>query len=282
MIGPGSIDRWIPAAIIVALWPVWRWYGLRMADGSDEKWGLLALVTLATFVIWRRGRWGETSPPLPAAAVILLLYTISYPFVPPLVRAMIAVSAVGIFVGSWAFGNPLHAGTWGLLMLALPVTASMQYYLGYPLRVITGRASAFLLTLLGLTVSSSGTSMRWMGETVVVDAPCSGVHMLWVGAWLALTLACFYELSTNRTILTAVFSMIAVMAGNILRAAVIFYREAGIVNWPAWTHEAVGVAIFCLVSGAILFWIHLMKWRHRCGQNTSSRLSVSRPRLFHF
>jgi len=268
------IDRVLPAALLVSLWPVWRWYGLRMADGSDEKWGLLALATLAVLVLSRRGKWGASSPPLPAAAVILLLYTVSYPFLLPLARAMIAVSAIGIFVGSWGFGNPLHAGTWGLLMLALPVIASMQYYLGYPLRVLTGRASAFLLTLAGLAVSSSGTSMKWMGETVVVDAPCSGVHMLWVGAWLALTLACLYELSTGRTILSAGFSVAAVLVGNIIRAAILFYKEAGIVHWPAWTHEAVGVAIFCVVSGAIFGWVYLIKGRPQCRQGTASSLSV--------
>ena len=31
----------------VAFWPVWRWYGERITDGSDEPWGIVALATHA-------------------------------------------------------------------------------------------------------------------------------------------------------------------------------------------------------------------------------------------
>ena len=39
--------------LAAALWPTWLWMGRRMADGSDDPLGLLALAALAA-VAWRR------------------------------------------------------------------------------------------------------------------------------------------------------------------------------------------------------------------------------------
>ena len=45
---PGLLLTWtVPAALLAACWPVGRWYALRMTDGGDDAWGLLALATLA-------------------------------------------------------------------------------------------------------------------------------------------------------------------------------------------------------------------------------------------
>ena len=37
--------RWL-ALLALALWPTWWWMGQRMADGSDDPLGLLALAAL--------------------------------------------------------------------------------------------------------------------------------------------------------------------------------------------------------------------------------------------
>ena len=51
----------------------------------------------------------------------------------------------------------------GLVLLALPWIASLQYYGGYPLRVITAQASAWLLQLAGLAAERSGTGHAGAG-----------------------------------------------------------------------------------------------------------------------
>jgi exosortase/archaeosortase family protein len=264
-------SRWVPvAALMLAFWPVWRWYVLRMADGSDEKLGLVALVTLAVLAV-AKARQGEACRlPLPAAAVLVGLYALTYPWLPPLARAVIAVSTAGLFVSALAFGRAFRPAVWGLLLLALPVTASMQYYLGYPMRVAAGRASAWLVGLTGVSVTARGTCLRWMGETVAVDAPCSGVHMLWAGAWLSFTLACLYGLPAMRTFALAAFSAVAVLAGNAVRAAVLFYKEAGLVHWPAWAHEGVGVVVFAATALVILGGVRAMKGGVPCAPDPSS------------
>jgi len=37
-----------------------------------------------------------------------------------------------------------------------------------------------------------------------------------------------------------------------LRATVLFFPEAGLVHWPGWTHEAVGLAAFIAVIAPLL------------------------------
>lgn len=264
-------SRWLPVtALLAAFWPVWRWYILRMLDGSDEKLGLVALATVVVLAAVKRTKGEGGRLPLRAASVLVGLYVLTYPWLPPLAHSIIAVSAVGLFVSALAFGRAFQPAVWGLLLLSLPVTASMQYYLGYPLRVVAGRASAWLVGLTGLSVSARGTCLRWMGETVAVDAPCSGVHMLWAGAWLAFTLACLYGLPAVKTFALAVFSGLAVVAGNAVRAAVLFYREAGLVHWPAWAHEGVGVAVFAATALVILGGVRALKGGAPCAPSPSS------------
>ncbi|MBS1242244.1 MAG: von Willebrand factor type like domain, partial [Gemmatimonadetes bacterium] len=184
----------VPAALLAACWPVGRWYALRMVDGGDDAWGLLALATLAAIQAARRRR--ATGPEaagaadrgqVPAGVVALLAaYAVAFVFVPPLVRAGIAVAAAGCLLHDRRWGGPLPAGGWGLLMLGLPLLASLQYYLGYPLRVLAARLTVPLLGMTGIQAAAQGTGLLWRGELVLVDAPCSGLRMLWAGLYLAL------------------------------------------------------------------------------------------------
>jgi len=166
----------------------------------------------------------------------------------------VAVTALGIVLGRSRFGSAFHPASWGLLLLSLPVAASMQYYLGYPLRVLAAKATALLVSLAGFPVSAQGTGLLWEGETVLVDAPCSGVRMLWAGMWLAFTLAGFFGLGAARTVVVGALALVAVVAGNALRATILFFGESGIFRWPDWVHPAVGLACFAAVAG-FLFWI---------------------------
>ncbi len=273
-----------------AFWPIWRWYVHRLGDQSDEAWGIVALVTAVTFIfLWRpdaakperfkrepriftdatdqRGssatilgvHANPSSLPLRfrarliLPATLLLCYALSYHFLSPLPRAVIAVSAIAATVSAVRFGQRMHLGLWGLLLLSLPVVASLQFYLGFPMRAVVAMLAAPMLQVNGFAVAAEGASLNWNGEMILIDAPCSGVKALWTGFYLAFTLACHYKLNAKRTALVCAAAFVAIIIGNTFRAAALFYVESGASNLaaPEWTHQGVGVAVFAATAIAI-------------------------------
>jgi exosortase/archaeosortase family protein len=177
----------------------------------------------------------------------------SYHFLSPLPRALIAVSAVAATVSAIRFGNRLRLGLCGLLTLALPIVASLQFYLGFPMRAVVAALTAPMLRLNGFAVTAEGACLNWNGNLILIDAPCSGVKMLWTGFYLIFTLACYYRLNAKRTALACAATFVAIIIGNTFRAAALFYVEAGAANLslPNWTHEGVGVVVFAATAIAI-------------------------------
>ncbi|RRJ98492.1 exosortase/archaeosortase family protein [Opitutaceae bacterium TAV3] len=249
-------------ALLAAGWPVLRWYAARLGDGSDEPWGLVALATALFFAPWR-----AILAPLPphrtlALCTGLALYAAAYPWMPPLIRAVLFVTLIALVIvptstAHSALYNPQPAFSplpfWSLLVLSLPVVATLQFYLGYPLRVITTHLSVPLIKLGGVTATATGTTLTWSGERVIVDAPCSGIQMLWTGLFCAAALACWHRHDTRRTLRLAHTAALAVFIANILRATALFFTETG--RWPAppWAHDAIGLALFALAALVILF-----------------------------
>ena len=233
------------SVILLSTWPVWQWFCVRTMDGSDEPLGVLALVTLLAFVAGRNVlrtplREGEMVPP----ALFLAVYTISFHFVPPLLRAFLAMCALSALVLRGPGVLPLC----GLCALSLPVVATMQFYCGYPLRAFAATTSAALLQAFGFGVACEGTILRYAGEVVMVDAPCSGIRMLWFGAYLICALGAFYRLDAKRTFLGACATLAIVLMANILRATILFFKETHLVVWPEWTHAAVGMVLFTFAA----------------------------------
>jgi exosortase len=192
------------------------------------------------------------------------VYACTYPFLSPLLRGTAAFIALSCLLGAWRFGRALHPGLLGLMLLALPIIPPLQFYIGYPLRLLTAFVSSRLLALNGLAVDAVGTCLDWNGTLVAVDAPCSGVRMLWTGLYLAMMLACFLRLSTLRTIAFTCVAVAVVIAGNVLRTSTLFYIESDILAAPAWAHEGVGGAAFLIVAAAIAGTAHYMQRRNVC------------------
>jgi len=238
---------------MLAFWPVWRWRIRRLTDQSDEAWGIVALVTAVLFVFRRRPESGSYNSTLWLPSVLLICYSLSYHFLSPLPRAAIAITAIAATISAIRFGQRLHLGVWGLLLLALPVAASLQFYLGFPMRAVVAELAAPMLRLNGFAVIAEGTCLKWNGDLILIDAPCSGVKMLWTGFYLTFTLACYYKLNAKRTALACAATFVAIIIGNTFRAAALFYVEAGVANLslPSWTHEGVGVVVFAATAIAI-------------------------------
>ena len=235
------------AAVLVLLcagWPVLRWYALRLGDGSDEPHGLAALAAALVFTPWRA--WRDPLPPGRHAllASLLLVYCAAFPFAPPLARALLFVATLGVAAAPRGFALAWSA----LLALSLPFVATLQFYLGYPLRALTATLAAPLLALGGLRVESSGTTLAWAGERVIIDTPCGGLRMLWTGLVLAAVLACRLRLGTRPAFALFRQVSLAVFAANTLRAALVFCLETGLWPDPPWAHESVGLALFAAVA----------------------------------
>lgn len=180
---------------------------------------------------------------------ILAIYAVGFHWLPPLGHALLFVTALAVAVGRKGF--PL---AWcALLILSLPLIATLQFYLGYPLRLATTALCVPLLRLGGLHVTAEATAMHWAGETVIVDAPCSGIHMLWTGLFLAATLACWQKFDGRGTLRLLRWASGAVFVANVLRATALFCIEGKIWPSPAWAHEGVGLALFGAATAIIYF-----------------------------
>jgi exosortase/archaeosortase family protein len=265
---PVRIAPWAWLALhAAALWPHALWAARRLVDGSDDPLGLAAMVALLlwlaraapTLRVQPRLGWLGAATALTAAATAALL------LVPPLPAAMLAAVALAAHIAAWLPKGVARAPLAGLALLALPLVASLQFYLGYPLRVVTAEISTWLLQAAGQSAARSGVAMTVNGQLVVVDAPCSGVQMAWLAYFAACAVAAFVGLRDGRFLHRLPLVGLVVLVGNVLRNSLLVGLEArpqGLSN--AW-HEAIGIAMLVLVIGLT---VRLMSPMHRPGVNT--------------
>jgi exosortase/archaeosortase family protein len=230
--------------MILGMWPVWRWYVLRSIDGSDEPWGLFALATLIALAVRNGFTLPTTTRRFIAPAILLSIYVLTFRSLSPLPRAIIAVAALGAL----CFPQRTAVAHGALLALSLPIIASVQFYFGYPLRVLAAEASVAALRLLDFDVTREGSLLHWRGETIMVDAPCGGVRMLWVGFYLAASIAVWSRLDNLRALILFAATAVLVIGANAVRATLLFFKEAGIVAMPEWTHAGIGVIMFAVAA----------------------------------
>ena len=264
-----ACDRVPPLAWLglqaAALWPHWRWAAARLADGSDDPLGVAALAVLG-LALWRLAPRLRSAPSRTWLAVAMagtLLATLTALFAPPLLAACVAMLA--LVAGLCAFapsGTPLLPLA-GLSVLALPVVSSLQFYAGFPLRVVTAQLSTWGLQGLGMAAERSGTAMLVEGRLVIVDAPCSGVQMVWMAYFCACTVAWWCGLDTRRFAKRLAFVGVIVLAGNVLRNSVLVVLEARQPNVPALWHEAIGLVVLALVCTAVARVVHGGRDAHR-------------------
>lgn len=244
---PDALRRFLPAAAILlllglAFWPVPRWYALRLDDGSDEPWGLVALV--AALVLGGRAFGEGISGPGRRERIIWIVgiaaYSLGYPWLSPLPRALLAVTLI-----VFGFGLVRRApGVAGLLFLSLPVLATAQFYLGWPLRWIVAVGAESVLGGVGVEVAREGVILLWNGEAVSVDAPCSGVRMLWAGLFAHFALCAGFRLNPATVGWTTPLVILGIIGANVVRAVLLFFPEAGWIEISAALHEGIGLLVF--------------------------------------
>lgn len=239
--------RWL-ALLALALWPTWWWMGQRMADGSDDPLGLLALAALGG-LLWQHRRQLRAAPRLGFQAAALtgaVLTTALHQQLPDLVVALISLLSIAAGLIAFLPARVATAPVLGLSVLSLPLLASLQFYAGFPLRVVTAELSRWLLSI-AYTVERTGSSLVVNGQLVIVDAPCSGVQMAWLGYFTA----CVVALATSRGNKTFLLRLpvvgALVLLGNVLRNTVLVALQASGTAVPGWGHEAVGLVVLATV-----------------------------------
>lgn len=251
---------------LLALWPVIRWYALRMQDPSDAPAGLLALAAVVICVTrdlreWRKGnriRGGLKWPTL-----LMGLYAVTYHSLPPLLRAMIAFTALGATLTAFAGRPKGRWGLYGLIILALPLQASLQFYLGYPLRVMAGTLSMGMLRMSGFAVGLEGNQFLWGTTQVQIDAPCSGTNMLWMALFIATAMAAVYRLGWRQTGLLASMAAGLSIGANACRMSALFVLKTLPMEYPSWLHSLVGQVAFLGASILLIGLLHQLQRRSK-------------------
>lgn len=254
-----SAGVWL-ALLAAALWPTWLWMGRRALDRSDDPLGLLALAALGA-LLWRQRRRLRASPRLGWFALALLgtvAATAAHSLLPALLMSLLALLALTAGLRAFLPAKVATAPLLGLSVLSLPLLASLQFYAGFPLRIITAEASRWLL-LAGYAVERSGTGLLVNGQLIIVDAPCSGVQMVWMGYFTACAVTLYLE-DDSRTFLTRLPAIGAlVLAGNIARNTVLVAAEASGRHLPGWAHEGIGLVVLAVVCSAIAWMLSCPK-----------------------
>jgi len=248
------IPGWAWVALpALSLWPIWHWSARRMTDGSDDLLGVLALLALIGLVFGARHRLAH-APRLGwmLGSLVLAGVALTAGSLPILVCAVIAVLAmICAVLAVRDTGQPVLVWL-GLGLLALPVISSLQFFVGYPLRVVTAEATAWVLGAFGVEAMREGSTLAVNGQLIMVDAPCSGIQMAWVGYFTACLAAGWLRMRDGVFLRRAAGVGAVVLTGNIVRNTVLVALEAQ-GRAPQWAHEAVGILVFVGVCTGVLF-----------------------------
>jgi exosortase/archaeosortase family protein len=255
----------LAAAELAAFWPVYPYYAARVVDKADDPWPLVALITAVVLSLPGIARRTPlTAKHLATPTALIVLYAAAYAWVPPLVRTLFALAALASTLCLSQEVRTSRAPLFGLFLLGAPVLSTLAFTGGYPLRWLTGQVSAALLRSCGLDVVGNGSNLEHAERIVVIDAPCSGVRMLWVGLYVTLAAAHLMRLDTLRTLLALFVAVGVVILTNALRCASLFLLEASELAVPAWTHAATGLAAFLPALLAIAVCVRWLKPEARC------------------
>ncbi len=227
-----------------AFWPLAMWYFRRLADGGDEPFGLIILLLTAVFI-------GRNQAPLHrrplVACLLLIIYAITASFLPPMLRCVPALLAISFY-----YGWQCRPGWLALLTLSLPVVSSMQFYLGYPMRLVSAEITSWLLQPFVDGLIREGTTLSAHGKMVGVDAPCSGIRMLWAGLVLGNIIASLTRMNWTKMIGFNLLTITLIILSNSLRATLLYAPESGWINIPEWAHFGAGIFCYLMAAGILI------------------------------
>ena len=89
-------------------------------------------------------------------------------------------------------------------------------------------------------------------DPILVDAPCSGIRMLWVGMAMFCIGAARAGLRWRPFLAGFAVAVAVIVAANSVRCALVFVEEAGIAEVPEGWHTGVGLAVFACTGCLLL------------------------------
>lgn len=218
-------------AVLASFWPLLIfWYIPRTFDGSEEPWGLAAILTAVFFLFYKNQNMQIKAGTKDAcdsfgfflSACGLVLYTASTFFSPHLLQA--ALMCLTLFGLARIFKpSQSNTGILALLFLSLPLIPSLNFYMGFPIRLLITEGAKLLLASCGLSCQRQGTILMLAGNSVSIDAPCSGVNMLWASAFLAALVMSYYSLNLARSAALAAACLTLTIAANTIRVGGLAY-----------------------------------------------------------
>ncbi|MBI5496202.1 MAG: archaeosortase/exosortase family protein [Deltaproteobacteria bacterium] len=259
----------VTAAVVAvqaaSLWAAWA----RCAVRYDDEQAVLAWLCLGTLFTLALRRTAPPPPtrPLLLPALLVGAFALTWGRVPGIASCALASTSLACTVSALRDGRRASAGLVLLALCALPWLATADFLVGWPLRVVAARAAAVLAGFAGDAVVLEGTCLRGAAGTACVDAPCAGLRMMGLTAWLVALMAARGGWGWGRTGLVGAGALLIVVGGNALRASALFMAETrGSV--PSWVHQSVGLVVFAVVLGAVA-WVG--KGGAACGMSPDSR-----------
>lgn len=247
--------------LLCAVWHSLLWYFERTSSNSGEYRAFVAVVTLAAlFAIGRKRNERQDNlinGSLIAIVSVLGAYVISLLWAPNLIQFWFATCALAILMWSNCdSGRRNLVGFVGLAILSSPLFASMEFFVGYPLRSFAAVASSWLLNSVGMKVTVYGTMFFIDGRMIGVDAPCSGIKLLWAGLYLCFLLCCLRRLTFLDSIFLAIISIVMVILMNTVRVAALVPLELSKLNGadiPDLAHPSAGITALAVLIVIVSF-----------------------------
>jgi exosortase len=251
----------IPLVIVVLValfyWPTFRWLVQSWLSNSYYTHGFL--VPLITgFFIWTKRHELKTREPSIIGAFVLalgaLVYIIGFVwdmrFLSAISLMIVLSGVVFLFFGTRAMRSIVFPLCFLIFMIPLPFIQEIGFYL----QTISVHSSAWLLTAVGLPVTTIGPEIHLGDVTFTIGLPCSGINTLI--ALLALAAVYVYLLTGpfyKRAILFVSAFPLAILA-NVLRIAsiILVANSCGEETAMGWFHDLSSplffiIAFLCLV-----------------------------------
>jgi exosortase/archaeosortase family protein len=221
-------------------------------DGSDDPLGIVAVVAVLGAVLLMR----RELRPVPhagwwsAALAGTVLATLMLNALPPLLAAAVAVLSLAAGLRAFLPAGRAAGPLAGLLVLSLPLLSSLQFYAGFPLRVLTAELSVAALQGMGIAATRIGSTMQVHGQLIVVDAPCSGVQMVWMAYFCACVMGWALSLPDRHFLRRLPLVGAGVLMGNVLRNLILVMGESrGPLSQAV--HDGVGLAVLAAVCAGV-------------------------------
>lgn len=239
--------------LIIALFQkqLW-WLGFRLAD--NDGWSCyLGIAISILFIFKSKKEINVKKYTFYFLSIFLVIFSLTIEFMPHLIQclAILFILYAGFCL---CLDKALNFRIILLLCFCLPWLATFQFYLGYPLRVICSHGATLFFGLINLPVELKGILFSYQNQTVYIDAPCSGIKMLYIGLLFAVILCNLFELSLKKTVIFLGLTFLMILVTNVFRYIILFFGETGFFYMPEWLHSGIGLILF-FFNNVICFYL---------------------------